>query len=148
MTRTASQTHPAHPDPVAPRSRKRLSISLEVLGSSCWPWLSIPLFFFNWLDVYLVFFGETPTVEDSNVTAYRVALGILRRRHGAGAGSPATGGGSRSAARPTGTVSCSSWASPRRWSSTSAIEHSSPEPPPAQESHPVCYGDTGDCPGG
>ena len=28
------------------------------------------------------------------------------------------------------------------------FEHTSPEPPPAQESHPVCFGDTGDCPGG
>ncbi|GGU40466.1 DUF6234 family protein [Nocardioides albus] len=26
----------------------------------------------NWLDVYLVFFGERPEVETSNITAYRV----------------------------------------------------------------------------
>ncbi|SDJ81599.1 hypothetical protein SAMN05428985_101585 [Nocardioides sp. YR527] len=26
----------------------------------------------NWLDVYLVFFGEQPQIEPSNITAYRV----------------------------------------------------------------------------
>jgi hypothetical protein len=145
MTRTASQKHPAT-EPGHAQKPQALSISLEVLGSLV-ALAAIPLFFFNWLDVYLVFFGETPTVEDWNVTAYRVALGILA------AGTVMALGACYWRRFPLGRSAY--------WHGFVLIlgiaaalvfhvgfEHSSPAPPPAQESHPVCFGDTGDCPGG
>ncbi len=145
MSRTASQTHPAAESGHA-RKPQALSISLEVLGSLL-ALSAIPLFLFNWLDVYLVFFGETPTVEDSNVTAYRVALGLLA------AGTVLALGACYWRRFPLGRSAY--------WHGFVLVlgiaaalvfhvgfEHTSPEPPPAQESHPVCFGDTGDCPGG
>ena len=145
MTRTASQTHPAAESGHA-RKPQALSISLEVLGSLL-ALSAIPLFLFNWLDVYLVFFGETPTVEDSNVTVYRVALGLLAAGTRPGAGRllleavPARALGllARLRAHPRHRRGAGL---PRR------LRAQLPQPPPAQESHPVCFGDTGDCPGG
>jgi hypothetical protein len=144
MTRTASQTHPAAD--VHTQQSHWLSITLEVLGSLL-ALSAIPVLFLNWLDVYLVFFGVTPTVEPWNVTVYRVALGEL-------AGGTALALGACYWRRfPLGRSAY--WHGLVLVLGIAAalvfhvgVDHPSPEPPPAQESHPVCFGDTGECPGG
>ena len=147
MTRTASQTHPpTYPD----QSRKTNwpSVTVEVLGSVL-ALSAIPAFIFNWLDVYLVFFGETPIVEPWNVTIYRVALGIL-------AGGTVLALGACYWRRfPLGRSAY--WHGFVLVLGIAAalvfhvgVEQPSPGPPPVQESHPVCFsgGDSDDCPGG
>jgi hypothetical protein len=147
MTRTASQTHP----PAAPDHAQKPhwpSITLEVLGSLL-ALAAIPVFFFNWLDVYLVFFGETPTVEAWNVTVYRIALALL-------AGGTLLALGALYWRRfPLGRSAY--WHGFVLVLGIAAalvfhvgVEHSSTEPPPAQQAHPACFsgGDSDECPGG
>jgi len=120
-------------------------ILLEVAGALVAPG-AIVFLFFNWLDVYLVFFGETAVVTPEAVRSYQVAVGAgILGTVLALAGSTWRG---RGAPRRTvwwhGLVALVGLAAAVVFHVGVDTPDPAPEPPPG----PVCYSGSNDCPGG
>jgi len=110
---------------------------------------AIGALFFNWLDVYLVFFGETPVVTPEHVHTYHVALlalavGIVLafvaaglRRH-----APTRSMWWHGLVLVVGLVAAALF----HVALDAPADERTPSPP--VESHPVCFGTSGHCPGG
>jgi hypothetical protein len=130
----------------SPSSSARIGrILLELLGTVV-VLGAIGTLFFNWLGVYLVFFGETPEVTRESVITYQAAVGagIL------GTLLAVVGSAWRNDGRPGRTVWWHAFATVVGLAAALVfhVGFDSPEPTPERPTGPVCYSGSNDCVGG